>query len=94
MMTARPNADHLPGQFLMTSATLTDADLDDDPVFRLLLSGRARTAQEAERIYLDNALPEVLALLASPLSDDELARHPLVVMYRTHGSRGWEDSLL
>lgn len=94
MMTVRMNSDHLLGPFLMTSATLTDADLDADPVFRLLLSGRARTAGEAERIYLDDALPEVLALLASPLSDDELARHPLVVLYRTHGSRGWEDSLL
>lgn len=78
----------------MSSATLTDAELDADPVFRLLLSGRARTAQEAERLYLDDALPEVLALLASPLSDDELTRHPLLVMYRNHGSRGWEDSLL
>ena len=50
----------------MSSATLTDSELDADPVFRLLLSGRARTAQEAERIYLDDALPEVLTLLRVP----------------------------
>jgi hypothetical protein len=65
-----------------------------DPVERLLLTGQARTVWEAEEMYLDSAYPEVLALLASPLSDEELGRHPLLVLYRSHGSRPREDSLL
>jgi hypothetical protein len=65
-----------------------------DPVERLLLTGRARTVFEAEEMYLDSAYPQVLALLASPLSDEELRRHPLFVLYRSHGSRPREDSLL
>jgi hypothetical protein len=65
-----------------------------DPVERLLLTGAAATVYEAEEQYLDAAYPEVLALLASPLSDEELGRHPLFVLYRSHGSRPREDSLL
>jgi hypothetical protein len=69
-------------------------ELDDDPVFHLLLTGQARTASEAEEMYLNASLAEVVHLLQSPLSDEELGRHPLLIMYRRHGSRGWEDSLL
>jgi hypothetical protein len=69
-------------------------ELDDDPVVRLLLTGQAQTALEAEEMYLNASLPEVIRLLQSPLSNEELGRHPLLVMYRRHGSRGWEDSLL
>jgi len=69
-------------------------DLDQDPIFRLLASGEARTLAEAEEKYLDAALPEAYALLESGLSHEELERHPLMVMYRVHGSRGWEDSIL
>ena len=65
-----------------------------DPVERLLLSGCAKTVHEAEAMYLDSAYAEVLKLLASPLSDEELGRHPLLVLYRSHGSRPREDSLL
>jgi hypothetical protein len=65
-----------------------------NPVERLLLTGRARTVHEAEEMYLDSAFPEVLALLAGPLSDEELGRHPLFLLYRSHGSRPREDSLL
>jgi hypothetical protein len=65
-----------------------------DPVERLLLTGRARTVHEAEEMYLDSAYPQVLALLESPLSNDDLGRHPLIVAYRSHGSRPREDSLL
>jgi hypothetical protein len=76
------------------------ADLSDllgtitDPVERLLLTGRAKTVHEAEEMYLDAAYPQVLALLASPLSNEELGSHPLFIMYRSHGSRPREDSLL
>jgi hypothetical protein len=68
-------------------------ELDNDPVLHLLLSGPAQTAGDAEEMYLDASLPEVIRLLESPLSDEELGRHPLMMMYRCHGSRGWEDSL-
>jgi hypothetical protein len=64
-----------------------------DPVERLL-TGRARTVREAEEMYLDSAYPRVLALLGSALSNEELGRHPLFVLYRSHGSRPREDSLL
>ncbi len=73
------------------------ADLDaivTDPVERLLLTGRARTVHEAEEMYLDSAYDEILTLLAGPLSDVELGRHPLFALYRSHGSRPREDSLL
>ena len=69
-------------------------ELDNDPVLHLLLTGQARTVSEAEEMYLNASLPEVIRLLQSPLSNEELGRHPLLVMYRRHGSRGWEDSLL
>ena len=65
-----------------------------DPVERLLLTGQARTVHEAEEMYLDAAYPQVHALLQSPLSNEELGRHPLLVLYRSHGSRPREDSLL
>jgi hypothetical protein len=76
----RPH-DHIPG-------------VTDDPVIRLLLGGQARTLHDAEEQYLDAAIPEILDLLRSPLSNDELARHPLMSLVLRHGSRGWEDSLL
>jgi hypothetical protein len=69
-------------------------ELDRDAVFQLLVTGQAKTLREAEEMYLDSALPEAYALLASGLSDEEMEKHPLLVMYRTHGSRGWEDSIL
>jgi hypothetical protein len=68
-------------------------EVDNDPVLRLLLSGAARTLDEAEEMYLDASMPEVLRLLGSDLSEDELCNHPLLVLLRSHGSRGWEDSV-
>ena len=64
-----------------------------DPVAQLLLRGRAQTLREAEELYLDSCLPEVVRLLESELSDEELGRHPLMQMLRSHGSRGWEEAL-
>jgi hypothetical protein len=87
--------------FAASVKTLPDsADLSDllgvvrDPVEQLLVTGRARTVHEAEEMYLDAAYPQVLALLASTLSNEELGRHPLLILYRSHGSRPREDSLL
>ena len=69
------------------------ARASSDPVAQLLLAGRAETLHEAEEIYLDSCLPEVVRLLQSGLSDEELGRHPLMRMLRSHGSRGWEEAL-
>jgi hypothetical protein len=66
----------------------------DDPVIQLLLCGEAQSLHEAEEKYLDAAMPEILALLRGPSSNEELARHPLLNLVLAHGSRGWEDSIL
>jgi hypothetical protein len=67
---------------------------EDDPVIRLLLGGVASTLHDAEEMYLDGCLPQLLELLQGPLSEEELNRHPLVTLLVSHGSRGREDSLL
>ena len=67
--------------------------VSNDPVAQLLLRGRAETLREAEELYLDSCLPEVIQLLQSGLSDEELGRHPLMQMLRAHGSRGWEEAV-
>jgi hypothetical protein len=66
----------------------------DDPIFQLLISGRARNLDEAEEIYLDESIPEALELLRQPIPDDVLAEHPLLRLFRIRGSRGREDSIL
>ena len=66
---------------------------EDDPVIALLLSGESLTLHEAEEMYLDRSLPQVLELLRGPMSDEELGQHPLMRMLVTHGSRGREDTL-
>ena len=68
--------------------------IEEDPVLRLLLSGAAATLDEAEELYLDRSMPEILRLLESPLGDQELLNHPLMILLRSRGSRGWEDSVL
>lgn len=68
--------------------------IDDDPVLHLLLSGAAATLDEAEELYLDASMPEILRLVGSPLSDEQLCNHPLMILLRSRGSRGWEDSVL
>lgn len=64
-----------------------------DPIVELLLCGRAATVEEAEELYLDEHVMDVIALVESPLSDAEFRRHPLVALLLARGSRGWEDSL-
>jgi hypothetical protein len=78
----------------MESVNHPSLDLFDDPVHALLLAGVAQTVDEAEELYLDSALPEVIDLLRGPLSDEELGNHPLMTLFRARGSRGWEDSVL
>ena len=65
-----------------------------DPVERLLLAGQAATVAEAEERVLNSSFKAVHDLLRSPLSDDELGRHPLLALYRTRGSSPAEDDLL
>jgi len=69
-------------------------DLGADPVARLLLTGQARTVDEAEEMYLDASLPEFFALLETDICDDDLARHPLTRLLLSRGSRPREDSIL
>lgn len=64
-----------------------------DPVADLLLAGEAATVDEAEELYLDRHLDEVIALVRSDLSDAEFRRHPLIMLLLARGSRGFEDSL-
>jgi hypothetical protein len=67
--------------------------LSSDPVAQIILRGRAETLREAEELYLDSCLPDVVRLLQSGLSDEDLGRHPLMQMLRSHGSRGWEEAI-
>lgn len=82
------------GEIAMSEQATGLPEIDQDPVLRLLLSGRARTLDEAEEAYLDASMPEILRLIAGDLPDEVLSRHPLLALLRAHGSRGWEDSLL
>jgi hypothetical protein len=65
-----------------------------DPVADLILRGEAATVDEAEEIYLDRHLEEVVRLVESTLSDDDFRRHPLIALLLSRGSRGFEDSLV
>jgi hypothetical protein len=58
----------------------------------LLLSGRARTASEAESMFLDDHLTD-LARLALELDEEAFKRHEAVKLLLSHGSRPFEDSL-
>ncbi len=64
-----------------------------DPIDRLILTGRATTAEAAEELFLNESLGEAERLVGSELSNEELARHSLLVLYRRRGLRGREDSL-
>jgi hypothetical protein len=78
----------------MTAETEHIPGVTDDPVLQLILSGRATTLDEAEELFLDESLPAIVRLIGSPLSNEELERHPLLVLLRSRGMRGREDSLL
>jgi hypothetical protein len=68
--------------------------ITNDPILKFLLTGAAQTLHEAEEMYLDASLPALLELLGGPATNEELSRHPLLNLLLTHGSRGWEDSIL
>jgi hypothetical protein len=69
-------------------------DSTHDPVADLILRGEAATVDEAEEIYLDRHIEEVVRLVESTLSDDDFRRHPLIALLLSRGSRGFEDSLV
>jgi hypothetical protein len=66
---------------------------ENDPIVELLLSGQADTVHEAEELYLDEHIADVVRLAESPLTEDQFRRHPLIALLLAHGSRPWEDSL-
>ena len=66
--------------------------LTGDPVADLIVMGRAETVEQAEEMYLDEHLDDVVALVESGLSDQEFRRHPLIALLLARGSRSWEDS--
>jgi len=59
---------------------------------KLLLSGRAKTASEAEAMFLDAHLPD-LTKLALELNEEDFSRHEAVKLLFAHGSRRWEDAM-
>ena len=66
----------------------------NDPVLQLILSGRAKSLDEAEELFLDESLPTIMELIGSPLGNDELASQPILALLCSRGMRGREDSLL
>ena len=77
----------------MTNDPILDT-FANDPVLRMILTGQAKDLYEAEELYLDRSLPEILTLLGSSQSNSEIERHPLLCLLRRRGMRGREDSIL
>jgi len=71
---------------LLTSAEV-NRQIDD-----LLLTGKAQTASQAEEMFLDDHLPDLVRLVQE-LNDEELARHEAIKLLMSHGSRRREDAL-
>jgi len=63
-----------------------------EEIDELLLSGQAQTASEAEAMFLDAHLSDIVQL-AMEMDDDAFARHEAVKLLFAHGSRPWEDAL-
>ena len=78
----------------MTDSKHEIADITNDPVLQLILTGQARNLDEAEELYLDQSLPVVIHLIGSSQSNSEIEQHPLLRLLRSRGMRGREDSLL
>ena len=72
---------------------LLDSKTVHAEVDKLLLSGAAQTASEAESMYLDDHLTD-LARLALELDEESFKNHEAVKLLFAHGSRPFEDSLL
>ena len=69
------------------STESVNAEVDD-----LLLSGRAKTASQAEEMFLDAHLAGI-AQLVLQLDDSSFQRHEAIKLLMSHGSRRLEDAL-
>ena len=58
----------------------------------LLLSGKASTGHEAEEMYLDSHLDDLVRLVTE-LDGEALQQHEAIKLLMSHGSRRWEDAL-
>jgi len=70
---------------LLPSA-MVHSEIDD-----LLLRGKAATAYEAEEMFLDSHLLDLVQLVKE-LSNDNFERHEAIKLLMSHGSRPREDS--
>jgi hypothetical protein len=64
-----------------------------DPAADLIDQGAAASVAEAEELYLETHLQDVLDLVDSDLDDEAFRAHPLIALLLARGSRAWEDSL-
>jgi hypothetical protein len=71
---------------LFTSESV-NAQIDE-----LLLSGRAKNAFEAEEMFLDAHLDDIVRL-TQLLDDHEFESHEAIKLLMSHGSRRLEDAL-
>ena len=58
----------------------------------LLLKGRAQTAHEAEEMFLNEHLDDIVQLIAH-LDDRSLEEHEAIKLLMSHGGRRLEDAL-
>ncbi|HEY7118143.1 MAG TPA: hypothetical protein VH475_16255 [Tepidisphaeraceae bacterium] len=70
---------------------LLDSESVNAEIDELLLSGRAKTASEAEGMFLDAHLGDLVRLVDN-LDDRAFERHEAIRLLMAHGSRCWEDA--
>jgi hypothetical protein len=73
-------------------STALTTDSVNRQIDELLLSGRAKMASEAEEMFLDSHLPDIVRLTVE-LSDEDFEQHEAVKLLMAHGSRRLEDAL-
>ena len=71
-------------------AHLLESDDVHAAIDALLLKGVAKTANEAEQMYLDAHIEDI-ARLATSLTEEKFVNHEAVKLLVSHGSRPWED---
>jgi hypothetical protein len=81
-----------PGEGQIENVEASDA-WTGDPIIDLILNGAAKTAHEAEELYLDTHVDEILRLVESALSERDFRSHPLIQLLLARGSPPLEDSL-
>lgn len=76
----------------IAQVAIIDSESVHDEIDQLLLSGRAQTASQAESMWLDSHLLELVELVKQ-LDDASLERHEAIKLLMFHGSRRLEDAL-